>query len=78
MLEVRSTELKQKVDEYQIELNQLGKEIAINNQLIKDKVIDFVGSDCHHEQHLDMLLYASKMPIFHQLIPQQQLLNTSL
>ena len=37
LLEVRSTELKQKVDEYQIELNQLGKEIAINNQLIKDK-----------------------------------------
>lgn len=37
LLEVISTELKQKVDEYQIELNQLGKEIAINNQLIKDK-----------------------------------------
>ena len=50
----------------------------VANQLIKDKVIDFVGSDCHHEQHLDMLLYASKMPIFHQLISQQQLLNTSL
>ena len=37
LVKTRSTELKQKVEEYQIELNQLGKEIAINNQLIKDK-----------------------------------------
>jgi len=37
LLEARSTELKQKVDVYQLELNQLGQEIAINNQLIKEK-----------------------------------------
>jgi len=36
-LEARNIELKQKVEEYQIELNQLGQEIAINNQLIKEK-----------------------------------------
>jgi len=39
LLESRSTELKQKVEEYQIELTQLGQEIAINNQLITEKSI---------------------------------------
>lgn len=37
LLEARSAELRQKVDVYQLELNQLGQEIAINNQLIKEK-----------------------------------------
>ena len=38
LLEARSAELRQKVDVYQLELNQLGQEIAINNQLIKEKL----------------------------------------
>ena len=50
----------------------------IANQLIKDNIIDFIGSDCHHEQHLEMISYASKLPIFHQLVHQKQLLNNSL
>jgi len=37
LLEARSAELKQKVEEYQLELTQLGQEIAMNNQLIKEK-----------------------------------------
>lgn len=37
LIETRSAQLRQKVDIYQIELNQLGQEIAINNQLIKEK-----------------------------------------
>ena len=37
LLEARSAELRQKVGVYQLELNQLGQEIAINNQLIKEK-----------------------------------------
>lgn len=37
LVETRNAELRQKVDIYQIELNQLGQEIAINNQLIKEK-----------------------------------------
>ena len=50
----------------------------VANQLIKDNIIDFIGSDCHHEQHLEMIGYASKLPIFHQLVHQKQLLNNSL
>jgi len=37
LLEARNIELKQKVEEYQIELAQLRQEIAINNQSIKEK-----------------------------------------
>ena len=50
----------------------------VANQLIKNNIIDFIGSDCHHEQHLEMIGYASKLPIFHQLVHQKQLLNNSL
>ena len=50
----------------------------VANQLIKNNIIDFIGSDCHHEQHLEMIVYASKLPIFHQLVHQKQLLNNSL
>ena len=37
LLEARSAELKQTVEEYQLELTQLGQEISMNNQLIKEK-----------------------------------------
>ena len=37
LLEARNIELKQKAEEYQIELTQLRQEIAINNQSIKEK-----------------------------------------
>ena len=47
-------------------------------RLIKDRVIDFIGSDCHHEQHLEMINHASRLPIFHSLVQQEQILNKSL
>jgi len=50
----------------------------VANRLIKDKVIEFVGSDCHHEQHLEMINHASRLPIFHSLVQQEQILNKSL
>ena len=50
----------------------------VADRLINDKVIDFVGSDCHHEQHLEMINHASRLPIFHSLIQQEQILNKSL
>ena len=50
----------------------------VADRLIKDKVIDFVGSDCHHDQHLEMINHASRLPIFHFLIQQEQILNKYL
>ena len=47
-------------------------------RLIKDEVIEFIGSDCHHMQHLEMIEYARRLPSFQQLIKQDQLLNTQL
>ena len=50
----------------------------VADRLIEDQVIDFVGSDCHHEQHLEMIKHASRLPIFHSLVQQEQILNKSL
>jgi tyrosine-protein phosphatase YwqE len=50
----------------------------VADRLIKDKVIDFVGSDCHHQQHLEMIKHASRLPIFHSLVQQEQILNKLL
>ncbi len=46
--------------------------------LVNEKIIDFIGTDCHHLKHLDMLQVARKLPKFHELIAQDQLLNSSL
>jgi len=50
----------------------------VAEKLIEDQVIDFIGSDCHHEQHLEMINHASRLPIFHSLVKQEQILNKSL
>ena len=50
----------------------------VAEKLIEDKVINFIGSDCHHEQHLEMINHASRLPIFHSLVQQEQILNKSL
>ena len=47
-------------------------------KLVDDEVVEFVGSDCHHFQHLEMIDYAKKLPYFHKLIKQEQILNNSL
>jgi tyrosine-protein phosphatase YwqE len=47
-------------------------------RLVRDEVIVFVGSDCHHIQHLEMIEFAKKLPYFHQLIKQEQILNSKL
>lgn len=50
----------------------------VAEKMINDKVIDFVGSDCHHFQHLEMIDFARKLPSFHSLIKQDQILNKTL
>jgi len=47
-------------------------------RLVSDKVIEFVGSDCHHIHHLEMIEIARKLPFFHQLINQEQILNNKI
>ena len=47
-------------------------------RLVSDEVIEFVGSDCHHAHHLEMIEIARKLPFFHQLIHQKQILNNKL
>ena len=47
-------------------------------RLVSDKVVEFVGSDCHHIHHLEMIEIARKLPFFHQLINQEQILNNKI
>jgi hypothetical protein len=47
-------------------------------RLVSDEVIEFVGSDCHHQHHLEMIEIARQLPFFHQLIRQKQILNNKL
>tara|TARA_B100001287_G_scaffold274688_1_gene280525 strand:+ start:4091 stop:4843 length:753 start_codon:yes stop_codon:yes gene_type:complete len=47
-------------------------------RLVSDEVIEFVGSDCHHIHHLEMIQRARKLPFFHKLIQQDQILNNKL
>ena len=47
-------------------------------QLVDQGVIDFVGSDCHHMKHIEMIDYARRLPKFHKLIQQKQILNSTL
>ena len=56
-----------------------GTEInKVADWLVDEKIIDLVGTDCHHLKHLDMLQHARRLPKFHELIVQEQLINSTL
>ena len=47
-------------------------------KLIDEGLIDFVGSDCHNQRHLDMIEHALVDPYFHKLCKQPQIKNKNL
>ncbi len=56
-----------------------GPEInKVADWLVDEKIVDLVGTDCHHLKHLDMLHHARRLPKFHELIAQEQLINSTL
>ncbi|GAB4341637.1 MAG: capsular polysaccharide biosynthesis protein [Flammeovirgaceae bacterium] len=66
----------------QINLNSLSgyyskesKKVA--EKLIEDKAVDFVGTDCHHEKHINSLHESRKSKYFEKLM-SLPLLNSSL
>ncbi|MCS6833790.1 MAG: capsular biosynthesis protein [Flammeovirgaceae bacterium] len=74
--------LKEKGVYLQINLNSLtgyyskeSKKIA--ERLIEDKAVDFVGTDCHNEKHIDNLLLAPQSKYFDKLL-SLPLLNATL
>ncbi|MCU0451238.1 MAG: capsular biosynthesis protein [Bernardetiaceae bacterium] len=50
---------------------------TLAEKLIKDKVIDFLGSDCHGERHLAGLSQARQTPAYHKAL-EYPLLNFNL
>lgn len=50
----------------------------ISQQLIDQSLIQFLGSDCHHEGHLQLMSQAITHPAMHKLVNSGRLLNTQL
>ena len=46
--------------------------------LIDNKMISFIGTDCHGKRHLDRLKEAKKTPLYAQLINTNNILNNTL
>jgi protein-tyrosine phosphatase len=49
-----------------------------SERLIDEGMVHFIGSDCHHPGHLDMLHQVRTNPRLHQLIESGKLLNNQL
>ena len=47
-------------------------------KLIDEGLIDFVGSDCHNQRHIDMIHHALVDPYFYKLCNQPQIKNKKL
>jgi len=47
-------------------------------QLIEAGMISFLGSDCHHTNHIDLMNACLKEPYLHQLLASGNLLNNTL
>jgi tyrosine-protein phosphatase YwqE len=46
--------------------------------LIDENLIDFVGSDCHHCHHLEILNHARTLKHFHKVLESGKLKNKEL
>lgn len=50
----------------------------IAERLVDEKMIDFLGSDCHHTGHIELIKQATYLPYLKKAIEQCELLNTTL
>ena len=50
----------------------------IADQLLKNQMADFLGTDMHHEKHLAMLKKLATQKYFYELVSNAQLLNKTL
>lgn len=50
----------------------------VSEQLTQKKAISFLGTDCHHQGHLDMMEEVVKNPLIHELVNTGNLKNKSL
>jgi tyrosine-protein phosphatase YwqE len=50
----------------------------IAERMIDENLIDFVGSDCHHLHHLEILNHARTLKYFHKVLESGKLKNSSL
>jgi tyrosine-protein phosphatase YwqE len=77
------TEMRERGALLQLNINSLSgyygpvvKKVA--ERLIDDEVIDLVGSDCHHLNHVQLMRQCLTESSLHKLLAQKQLKNTQL
>ena len=50
----------------------------VGMKLIENGLVSFLGSDCHHPDHINLMHQASKLEVVHQIVNSEDLLNKSL
>jgi len=76
-------ELKDKGVLFQLNINSLTGVYGESTKLAAEHMIEadqyeFIGSDCHHEGHIELMKKASQFPKLHQVIKSKKLLNHTL
>jgi len=76
-------ELKDKGVFFQLNINALAGVYGESTKLAAEHMIDanhyeFIGSDCHHEGHLELMKKSIQLPKLHQIIESNKLLNSTL
>jgi tyrosine-protein phosphatase YwqE len=51
---------------------------AIALKMVEEGIVDLLGTDCHHERHLEGLRKGLKEPAMRKLLEQTALFNASL
>lgn len=79
----RIKELKDRGVLFQLNINSLtghyGPEVKkLGEKLIDNNYVDFLGSDCHNINHVNLMKKAIKLPYLHKVINSDKIMNNKL
>ena len=76
-------DLRERGVRIQLNINSLtgyyGPEVrSVGERMLDEGCVDLLGSDCHHQGHIELLYQAQKMPYLHRAIELPGLINKEL
>ena len=76
-------ELKEKGVLFQMNINSLSGHYSLETKkiaewMVEQNLIDFLGSDCHHMRHVELMKQVVYEKMLHQLVDSGKLLNHTL